>query len=744
MDMFFGNRKRKNYDEFHNLYESLLDDVDIDEVEDKDDEDDYEHNVRIVVFIRYKSSSYSDELPKELETVESNYLKSIIANNSIYDFVIDDCGTKDMRLTIHIDLDEKGFYVLCNFLLYTLCFLKKRIGNFDIELKKSDTTVFVVEDKKTSNSYYSYDATEFVRFRKVDKFASTFYNIDEDVAIKYFASHLIKLGIAQLVDAEDELYMIFLEEYVICVVRKDGSVVFKLDNCEHSLNKYLNHMYSCGLLLVKSTDSYLKYVDKTGKQVSNNVFFSATDFKNDVASVIFKGGGLKDYALIDKNCKPVSNLRFARIGNLQDEAIVVTYDDNEQSMNYIKHNGELLVKGKRFSVCKRFKNGYGVVCGINGFNLVDINGNFVFNGNTKPMGEMTIQDNGLVLISTLIKKNYINIKSKNKILDEDASYSKGFKNGFAAVSFNFNKVWNYIIDNQGNFLFSKHKSYKFCGDFDSTGYAIVISNNGQYNFIDKKGHEVSDIWFDFLYDEKDLKTMMENIYFDERIIYELTPKFNDGYVKVTRKGDGNYNLMRYDGKIVSERWFDDVGNFSGGFAYVKYGEVGNLMDMNGNLLIDYDKDDKDGIEITEDVYFMGGCSPVSNKEKKWNVLKDDGTLLFSEWYKFVSEISDNVYQVDKIIIDSSGKEATIVNFAKKNGEFIIGEWLNKKDTYIDEGYNHVIIKNDKDKWNAISDETADLVLNEWVDYPISYVKDGYYRISLDVLVDSKGQLVSFI
>ena len=49
---------------------------------------------------------------------EDNDLKSIIANNLIYDFVIDDYGTKDMRLTIHIDLDEKGFYVLCNFLLY--------------------------------------------------------------------------------------------------------------------------------------------------------------------------------------------------------------------------------------------------------------------------------------------------------------------------------------------------------------------------------------------------------------------------------------------------------------------------------------------------------------------------------------------------------------------------------------------------------------------------------------------------
>ena len=692
----------KTMDKFRYLQENVLDKIDVDEVSDNDE---YEHDAGFGIIVRSTEGS----LPDSVLTFVDSYLAGLVEMGIVQDGYKISLTSSKYRLNalFRMNLDENSLDTFCRLVIY-ICHCFAKYGPFEILVSHTDleyTDKIVIDKQHTINNGQ-------VIYKNIDKIANFFHRKNSDVIRSLFVNSY-KSGFANCVDDEDGLYVLFLEDNDICIVGKDGDIRFKLRGCEHNRNK--NMMYHCGLLMVNHEQG-VYYVDKRGYRIPDCDVYSGENFVNGLAKVKYQDEKPKNYALIDKSGKPISKCRFTKVGPLEDEFIVVTSLDDR--MNYIKHNGEMLVKNMWFSSCEHFSNGYGVVVGINGCNLVDRNGNMVFNNSGRDKYEM--QENGLVLVKKdILHCNFMDLKTKKFILDEFCSCEKGFSNGYAVVSFDNRSLWNYV-DASGNFLFSKHREYCDCKSFDSNGNAVVCSysawSGNVFNVIDKSGRLLSDTWFNCIYD------------------------FYEGFSKVFLEDKG-YNFIDRSGKFVSDIWFDEASRFNNGFAFVVIDGNGNMIDRTGKLLVDKDSN----IYITRDTFFSDGCAEVENTDKKWNVLREDGTLVFDEWVDKIVDFAENLFYVCKKT-GGNGRhtEKMLVNIINIRGEVLFDPWLDGKFRVDDTISKNFVIMNDKNECNIVSSKTGSLVLKEWTRLPISDNGDGTYRVGSYSNVDEYGEIVSFV
>ena len=94
----------------------------------------------------------------------------------------------------------------------------------------------------------------------------------------------------------------------------------------------------------------------------------------------------------------------------------------------------------------------------------------------------------------------------------------------------------------------------------SEGFTKVRRADGLRNFIDKKGNILSDKWFN------------------------LVGNFHEGFARVQRE-DGLWNFIDKKGKYLSEQWFRFIYNFHEDFAIVKRKDIlYNFIDKQGNIL----------------------------------------------------------------------------------------------------------------------------------------------------------------
>ena len=118
-----------------------------------------------------------------------------------------------------------------------------------------------------------------------------------------------------------------------------------------------------------------------------------------------------------------------------------------------------------------------------------------------------------------------------------------------------------------------------------------VTLNDKNNLMDKNGKLISDKWFDDVLD------------------------FNDGFATV--KLNGKYNYIDEHGKLLSDKWFDWVGNFKYGFAIVKLNNNYNYIDKHGKLLSDI------WFDIAND--FIDDIAMVK-LNGKWNNIDKHGVL----------------------------------------------------------------------------------------------------------------------
>ena len=139
----------------------------------------------------------------------------------------------------------------------------------------------------------------------------------------------------------------------------------------------------------------------------------------------------------------------------------------------------------------------------------------------------------------------------------------------------------------------------------SDGFARVKNCERQYNFIDKDGKILSEQWFEWIGD------------------------FYDGFA-VVKNEDYVYNFIDKKGKFLSEQWFEKAFDFNEGFAVVEK-PIGlrNYIDKDGKLLSD---------EWFNNAHsFKDGLAKVQRRDGLWSFINKQGNYLSNEWFNYLDD-----------------------------------------------------------------------------------------------------------
>lgn len=172
----------------------------------------------------------------------------------------------------------------------------------------------------------------------------------------------------------------------------------------------------------------------------------------------------------------------------------------------------------------------------------------------------------------------------------------------------------WILDPNGTVISTEHftKMDRFVGD-----YAKVYSNdsenpqNYKYNFIDKKGHLVSSIWFD----------CVDGSYSRRRNFSELSD-----YTIVSK--ESKYNVVNKDRQLLFSSWYDSIGGIPGKWLIsdeTKGDYKWNFIDNEGRVLSDH---------WFKEVYSLRtlneGLDVVLSK-RGYNIINLEGIFTLSFW-----------------------------------------------------------------------------------------------------------------
>ena len=128
-------------------------------------------------------------------------------------------------------------------------------------------------------------------------------------------------------------------------------------------------------------------------------------------------------------------------------------------------------------------------------------------------------------------------------------------------------------------------------------------------------------------------------------IFEEIGDFSDGYAKVNL--NGKWNFINRNNKLLSDIWFDWVYTFSDGYAIVKLDGKENFINTNSKLLSDM-WFDYIGV-------FSDGYAKVE-LDNKWNFVDTNGKLISDTWFYWVDdfyngyayvELNGKLFKIDK-------------------------------------------------------------------------------------------------
>ena len=266
--------------------------------------------------------------------------------------------------------------------------------------------------------------------------------------------------------------------------------------------------------------------------------------------------------------------------------------------------------------------------------------------------------------------------------------------------------------------------------FDKVGEwengVACVKHNGLNNLINTKLQLISDEWFDECH----------------------LPK--NGFSVV--KKDYQYNYINTEGKILSHsQWFDYVGTFSEGFAWVHLDEKGyNYINQNGDIL-----SPNQWFDNTDD--FREGFARVE-LNGKYNFINTEGKLLSpNKWFDacelksdngfFKISLNDNIMWIDKngkifekVTPDDYWRSDNTLDVSENNtqglnsGNSLNEEEMNENEEGFDwvgsftEGFARVY--SDKKGCNLINQNGDLLSPNQWFDNIYDFY-EGFARVYLD-------------
>jgi len=573
--------KASVYGKFSNkcLDESLMNNIEPDEVEDVDIEVDGRYDVHFDFVIDglvsqkdhyFTDLSYRDIFERMVfvfKNIESSgvglWWKFNWNNDKVAGFV-------QIKIDEYFDFDR-----FCN-LFMKLFFAKNHINTiiysntnatfedeYEYKLKTKFSEDIVVE--------YEFFADQFGTLLRIvnknqllDFIRMVFRdNISEDVVIKTFADAFMNW---QKQDGK---------ETVICF-DKEGNNPFYFVNANGTMftsqQFYKIYHFKNGFAKVKrkcsqssSNEGYeYNFVDKNGKCISDKWFIEAWDFSSEGFAKVNRG---YKYNYIDKKGNCISDEGFNWVDDLFEGGfgIVRTWGRNENLIyNYVDKNGKY-ISYKWYGEAWHFSEGFAVVKCNGKYNFINKYGNYI---SRDWFDYVNSFNEGVAWVEIGKKTNFIDKNGKYIFKDwlQESISVNNFRNGFACVYDSTKRKYN-LIDKTGKYISGKWFDAIHTG-FNKDGRAVV-EINGEYNFIDKRGNII-------------LKNG-----FRCRQISSFVGSFYDEGLLLVKVGREEYNFIDKNGEYLYKNgMFERCSEFHNGVSMcTKYGRNGYLT-TSGEFICD--------------------------------------------------------------------------------------------------------------------------------------------------------------
>ena len=310
------------------LNESLLDDVEVDEVTDETNEDFSDEIVNTFVFnVIYSTLSGKESVEKMFSTVLAklfeNFKKSgyVVSFEKIQSDEIRSRNNIVYNVSVSSDSLEDFNYLLVRVISTVHTFGTGNMYNFSLIVNMSG------DDRESLNIDSLIPLYGYVSFQNVNFYKEHFSDFDFNRVMNSFVPYGIKNKILKPIDQKETRYAIFFDEFdLICVFDKDGNEIYR-KICKHS-DAYKYNEYDLALIEYKNNTSM--FVDLNGNEfIDSSDIELCYEFYNGYASVNRKSD-LK-WNCVDKDGNFVSEMWFDEVFSFDEYGYAyLTYTKSKQ------------------------------------------------------------------------------------------------------------------------------------------------------------------------------------------------------------------------------------------------------------------------------------------------------------------------------------------------------------------------------------------------------------------------------
>lgn len=612
---------------FAYVNESLIDDVEIDEVQDDEKYDSYNSAsgrefVIDVILIDAKWEGKYERFCKKVDifSKKMNNFSSISACKYV-------CVEETMLSRIvsfcFKTVDESDESI--DMFSFVVLWLYKAVDGFKQCIIREHT---IWETQKFSLNVDNKDS--YIKFLDLDMFISLFQKNDIYRIVESCSKSLLLNGLP-IEKLSDNVYKFYVEN-------KDDEEKPKgyvVDNRGRLVrNTEFNYDFvvtgNCGFVIVGDFFDRQNYMDVlTGNYLLNEWVDMCYEFTDDGYGRIAKIFDDKNYVstFVDTKGKRVFGVWFESCSDVVDGACVVTANG---LCKIIDINGKQI--GDVYKNAYPFNEGYARVClDKNKWNFIDRDGKKLSEEDFAYCNDF---HNGCAIVrfSGKSPNMYNYITTEGRILSDDRfSIIKMFGDGYGVVGYRDElgkEKYNYIgLD--GKLLYKKDDWFKKADEF-SKGFGHVVNESDKHNFLKSDGSFITDDWFDV--EENEILNMSK---YGMCIIKKIIKKENTIDIEkenvINSKGE---EVLPFDSYQVY--WLGD------GYFFAEYDKDKIIFSPDGKPICG------DNFDICVDM----SCGFVRvMKNGKWNFVKTDGSYLFDEWlddkpgyFKAgIAKISDDCY-----------------------------------------------------------------------------------------------------
>ena len=234
------------------------------------------------------------------------------------------------------------------------------------------------------------------------------------------------------------------------------------------------------------------------------------------------------------------------------------------------------------------------------------------------------------------------------IYDQASEYRR---NGLAIVNKDHN---TFLIDKTGAIKCKCKNTYAGAMEFDGSGLAVVLSEDGGWGAINEDGEEVIPCIYDYMQSEYSL---------DSGTYY-----FYNNYLAAVEKND-KYGVVNKFGEEIIPVQYDWVRIYDNGIIYVEKDEICGAMNSKGDLVLPFEYDSIISArkhEVYGEFYEIRnfGSTIIASKNLKTGLFNETGNEIFPCIYESFDEADEKGYfvayleedQKSPVLLTIEGKE----------------------------------------------------------------------------------------